>query len=125
MFLFFKKTDSLEGIVDGPEPADEGARSKEDEPQNGEAKIHTISWVGDEVSHAGQQVEEQSHTVDWNNDRNRLFLKIIQAAREALNPQKEKKQSKVQKYKTTKHQLEIHILLPIEAISGFCWVYME
>lgn len=35
--------DSPEGLVDGSVPAEEGAGSKEDEPENGETKVHTIA----------------------------------------------------------------------------------
>lgn len=55
--------DSPEGLIDRSVPAEEGAGSEEDEPQNGEAEINSVV-TGDEVSQARQQVEEQSHTVD-------------------------------------------------------------
>ncbi len=58
------KGDSPEGLVDGPVPADEGAGSEEDEPEDGEAEVHTIVRISGEVSQTCQQVEEQSHTVD-------------------------------------------------------------
>lgn len=58
------KGDSPEGLVDGPVPAEEGAGSEEDEPENGEAKVHTIGRVSGEVSQTRQQVQEESHTVD-------------------------------------------------------------
>ncbi len=58
------KEDSPKGLVDGPVPAEEGAGSKEDEPEDGEAKINTIGRVSGEVSQTCQQVEKQSHTVD-------------------------------------------------------------
>lgn len=63
MFVIYKG-DSLEGLVDRPVPAEEGAGSKEDEPEDGEAKIYTIGSISGEVSQTRQQVEEQGHTVD-------------------------------------------------------------
>lgn len=40
---FMMGGDSPEGLVDGSVPAEEGAGSKEDEPENGETKVHTIA----------------------------------------------------------------------------------
>lgn len=56
---------SLEGLVDGPVPAEEGAGAEEDEPQDGQAEAHALVLIRDEVRQAGQQVEEQSHAVHW------------------------------------------------------------
>lgn len=76
--MSFLKGDSLEGLVDGPVPAEEGAGSEEDEPENGEAKIHTVGSISGEVSQTRQQVEEQSHTVDCRNSEERPeSMKII------------------------------------------------
>lgn len=60
----FNNSDSLEGLVDGPVPAKEGAGREEDEPENGEAKIHTIVRISGKGGQTSQQVEEQSHRVD-------------------------------------------------------------
>lgn len=56
---------SLEGLVDGSVPAEEGAGAEEDEPEDGQAKVHALRCVTDEVGQTGQQVEEQCHTVHW------------------------------------------------------------
>ena len=71
------KGDSLEGLVDRPVPAEEGTGSKEDEPENGETKIHTIGRFSSEEGQTGQQVEEQSHTVDCRNSGERRESIII------------------------------------------------
>lgn len=63
-FQQHKEEDSPEGLVDGPVPAEEGARSEEDEPQDGEAEIYTVGGISGEVRQTGQHVEEQGHTVD-------------------------------------------------------------
>lgn len=62
---YITQGDSPEGLVDGPVPAHEGAGGEEDEPENGEAKIHPVDRFSGEVSQTRQQVEEQSHAVDW------------------------------------------------------------
>lgn len=54
---------SLEGLVDGPVPAEEGAGAEEDEPKDGQAKVHTLTGIFDEVGQTGQKVDEQRHTV--------------------------------------------------------------
>lgn len=54
---------SLEGLVDGPVPAEEGAGAEEDEPEDGQAKAHSLTAVFDEEGQTGQKVEEQRHTV--------------------------------------------------------------
>lgn len=59
------EADSLEGLIDGSVPAEEGTGRKEDEPEDGETKVETFSGVPDEEGEAGQNVEEQSHTVHW------------------------------------------------------------
>ncbi len=59
-----QRTSVLEGLVDGPVPADEGHRREEDEPEDGQAEVDTVLRVCSEVSQAGQHVEEQSGTVD-------------------------------------------------------------
>lgn len=68
---------SLEGLVDGPVPAKEGAGGEEDEPEDGEAKIYTIARISGEGSQTRQQVEEQSHTADWGNSTERRKSIII------------------------------------------------
>lgn len=54
---------SLEGLVDGPVPAEEGAGAEEDEPKDGQAKAQTLSGIFDEVGQTGQKVEEERHAV--------------------------------------------------------------
>lgn len=54
---------SLEGLVDGPVPAEEGAGAKEDEPKDGQAKAQTLSGIFDKEGQTGQKVEEQRHAV--------------------------------------------------------------
>lgn len=54
---------SLEGLVDGPVPAEERAGAEEDEPKDGQAKAHTLVAIFDEERQTGQEVEEQCHTV--------------------------------------------------------------
>lgn len=61
--------DSPEGLVDGPVPAEEGAGSEEDEPEDWEAKTHAFGRHSDEVRQTRQQVEEQSHAVHWRHSR--------------------------------------------------------
>lgn len=56
---------SLESLVDGSVPAEEGAGAEEDEPEDGQAKVHALHCVTDEVGQTGQQVEEERHTVHW------------------------------------------------------------
>lgn len=54
---------SLEGLIDGSVPAEEGTWREEDEPEDGETKVHTFTGVPDKEGEAGKNVEEQSHTV--------------------------------------------------------------
>lgn len=58
-----------EGPVHRSVPADEGHRGEEDEPEDGQTKVHAISSVCYEVRQAGKDVEEQSGTVDWRRRR--------------------------------------------------------
>lgn len=64
--IYINDTSVPEGLVDGSVPADEGHGGEEDEPKDGQAKVNTIgSCVCCEVSQAGQQIEEEGGTVDW------------------------------------------------------------
>lgn len=54
---------SLEGLVDGPVPAEEGAGAEKDEPEDGQAKAYALIAVFDEEGQTGQKVEEQRHAV--------------------------------------------------------------
>ena len=55
---------SLEGLVHWPVPAEEGAGCKEDQPEDGEAKVNATGHIRGEESQAGEKVEEQGYTVD-------------------------------------------------------------
>lgn len=45
---------SLERLVDGPVPAEEGAGAEEDEPEDGKAKAHTLRGIFDKEGQTGQ-----------------------------------------------------------------------
>lgn len=47
---------SPESLVDGSEPAEERARREEDEPQNGETKIHSVIGFSGEIRQTRQDV---------------------------------------------------------------------
>lgn len=55
--------DSLEGLIDRSVPAEEGAGTEEDEPEDGQTKANALGGVADEEGEAGEKVEEQSHAV--------------------------------------------------------------
>ena len=55
---------SLEGLVHWSVPAEEGAGCKEDQPEDGEAKVYTGRDLRGEESQAGEKVEEQGYAVD-------------------------------------------------------------
>lgn len=69
LWLLFEKVKtssicSLEGFVDWPVPAEEGTGRKEDEPEDGEAKVHPVGSRRGEAGETRQHVQEQRHAVD-------------------------------------------------------------
>lgn len=64
---------SLEGLIDRSVPAEEGAGTEEDEPEDGQTEANTLGGLSDEEGEAGKNVEEQSHAVHWRtNSKNRI-----------------------------------------------------
>ena len=66
VFPCYKKS-LPEGFVDGPEPAEVGHRSEEDEVQQPQAKGHSLPR-GHEDGKAPQHVHQQHQRVDCNNN---------------------------------------------------------
>lgn len=74
-----------EGSVDRPVPTDEGHRGEEDEPEDGQTKVHTILTACSEVSQAGQHVEEESGTMDWRDTAHRKPMNQAESGRIVTN----------------------------------------
>lgn len=53
-----------EGSVQRPVPADEGARREEQEPEDGQTKVHAAGHVHEEPGQAAHQVSQQRACVD-------------------------------------------------------------
>lgn len=59
-----------EGFVHWPVPTDERDGGEEDEPEDGQTKVHPRVWIGSEVGQAGQKVQEECDTVNWRDKTN-------------------------------------------------------
>lgn len=56
---------SPESSVERPVPADEGTWREEQEPEDGEAEVHTPTGVHTEPGQAAHQVGQQRPSVNW------------------------------------------------------------